>query len=374
MKFYRIIFNKPFIKINKIIFITIVLFIFFLLKIVWLGLILSTLLTFYFIISNNCFKIFLLTKYPVFKTLFYFFGIITLSILLRVFVFDIFKIPTESMENTFISGDRILLSKLNYGPKLPRTLTEIPILNFFFSNNNNENSRKQWNFRRMNGLKKVEREDIVVYKNEYIDAFMVKRCIGLPGDIIEIRDSRVIINKQLLKNKETYLFTYEVWKKKTITLDEILLKIKYNKNIVYLKNRTAQCIELTLTISEALEIVSLVDSIKIKIVNTKGNLFPYNNKINWSIDNFGPLIIPYNGMRLVLNEYNFIVYNQLLLREGVVKKGDLFFLNNKIINEYYIKENYFFMMGDNRHNSIDSRYFGFVSENNIEGEVFCKLF
>jgi len=147
-------------------------------------------------------------------------GVFLLAVGVKVFIIEIYSLPSGSMENTLIQGDRILVSKLNYGPKFPCSPLDIPWLNvFFFSGKDsyNKDFTVQWKYKRLNGLSCVKRNDIVVFQHPVIEKeTLIKRCVALPKDTFRIVRSEIIINGRKLRNPNSSKMDYKAWIKDTL--------------------------------------------------------------------------------------------------------------------------------------------------------------
>ncbi len=259
-------------------------------------------------------------------------GIFLLAISIRVFFIEIFSIPSSSMENTLFPGDKILVSKLNYGPAMPKSPYEIPWINLIWYLSADKTTNMDsvyWNYKRLSGFSSLKRCDVVVFLHPRWgkrDNFFVKRCVAAPGDTLQIIDGVVYANRQVL------------------TIPD-LAKQPYKMNLV--KNDSTQWV------------------------------YPKNRKLAWTIDHYGPVVIPQKGMTIKLTPINYLVYRQTINRLEEIKleeKDGIFYLNNEAATTYTFRRNYYFMMGDNRHNSNDSRYWGFVPEKLIIGKAAIVLF
>ena len=200
--------------------------------------------------------------------------------------------------------------------------------------------------------------------------FYVKRAIGLPGEKLEIINTQVYIDDQPMKNPTRLQFQYKVIdptgkglgakKRKVLNINE---EDKY-ENIYCLHNKQIEEIE---------KMEMMVE----KWVDEKGvrdaSIFPHDSRYHWNKDFFGPLTIPQKGATVTLNDSTIVLYEQIIrnyeLHDLLIKEGQIF-IDGKPATEYTFAQNYYFMMGDNRHNSADSRFWGFVPEDHVAGKVW----
>lgn len=314
-----------------------------------------------------------------FFILFYFISIVIGVIF---FFFDIYKIPSSSMEITLFPSDVIVVNKLKYGPRLPRSPFDIPLVNIgcYF----NENAKKRikeywWPYKRLSGTSQIQQGDVMVFNSIWSkDYILVKRCVALPGDTLKIENSFVYTNNIYFNDSQNvkHNYTFNVTNKKGLydNLDSLSLKsvsISQEKLDVYQSNLSKKEIEI-------LKKTGVIENVKLKIdtLNRKGLFFkPMNN--NWSLENMGPVIVPKKGMQIVLNEENFAIYKKAIRKSEkckLAKRNGAYYINNKKTETYTFTQDYYFMMGDNRPNSQDSRYYGFIPEQNIIGKVQCVLY
>ena len=271
--------------------------------------------------------------------------IIGSAIFIRTFIIDIYYVPTSSMERTLFPGDYVLVNKFTHGVKVPQNLNEVPVIGAFFKE---ENSELKHNINRvLSGFKKFKREAIVVFKSvTENDKLLIKRIIGLPGETISIKDGVVYINQQQLKELSGYTFTY-----RDSTKSNIKKRLKYANA----------------------EFDTLSNKHKFVRISAKKNMygskvFPHTFNSGWSRDNYGPLFIPKKGMTIKLTKENKEIYGSILINFEKVALH-----RNNVNKTYTFKQDYYFMMGDNRQNSQDSRFFGFVPSYYIQGQMLLKF-
>jgi len=239
--------------------------------------------------------------------------VLFLALILKAFIVDAFQIPTGSMKNTLLEGDFLLVNKSAYSISTPH---QIPFLG------------KRLSRTELISTGKPEFNDVVAFEipADYYDpdseeySILIKRIVGLPGDTIEIKDQILYINHK--------------------------------------KYRTPSYIKINL------------NETPIENINTE--LFPYNNK--WSLENYGPIIVPKKGMKVELNPKNILTWQNAINtdygKKVISVEGTVINLNNQAIREYVFEKDYYFVLGDNRKNSIDSRYFGYIPEEWIIGKAF----
>lgn len=320
------------------------------------------------------------------KGLISFVFIFSIAIGIKLLAFDIYKIPSSSMENTLYTGDVILVNKLTYGPKLPRSPFEIPWVNIAFYLNKKMRATMGtdwWDFKRLSGTTKIKKGDIFVFDMEFSKdntMTIVKRCMGTPGVSLEIKKGTVFINRKLFeasrKVKNNYQFKVENKKSFYKKLDSLEVNISLSR---ILKRRNWSKASLSTKEKNQLENLNLIDSVQIILdtVSIKSNVYPHSKYNTWNWDNYGPLKIPYKGMKINLTKENHALYKSIINKYEGSKikkiKGD-FYLDEKKTRTYIFKNNYYFMMGDNRKGSIDARAWGLIPEKFIVGKVQCVLF
>ncbi|WP_028298150.1 signal peptidase I [Olivibacter sitiensis] len=335
---------------------------------------LSLLILLYVLIYLVFFELFLFRllrrqRFLIFGLKAFFFLLILFS--LKVFVIEPYRVPSGSMENTFRGGDIIFVNKLIYGPRFMRRGKSTFVdgeSNVYYIDKSKSKPLK------FSGIDGVRRGDVFVYQMSK-DFFMVKRCMGLPGDTINMLKGNVQINNQVYspsKNiKQFYLITTRNNKERYHFLSRIGIQndIKRVNDHVFSGFFTVEEIE-------KIKEVPVLDSIQIVTGESKTELLPAFPIDEWTVDNFGPVVVPRRNSTIRLNSANYLLYNRLLAEHEQVtvleKKGKYYHLGQGIKN-YTFKNNYYFMLGDNRSNSIDSRYSGFIPESFIIGKVNWSL-
>jgi signal peptidase I len=349
----------------------------------WLSIGLLTVTLFYwltisFSLTISRFRKIKWLSYPV-----YFLSIIIFSIAIRLFVLEIYAIPSVSMENTILPGDKILLNKLVLGPRMPGSPFEIPWVNigFFLNKKSRENADSSWwQYKRLTGFSGFKRNQVIVFNlPQNPDEVLIKRCMGLPGDTLQIRNAVVYANGKRLKERNTVKFFSRVlfnnYAHAKSLFDSIGIETFYNNHNEnnYLNTYLNQNQKQRLVGSKCIDTV-IIEKV---CPDTGFKDFTHSDRFHWGLNDFGPLIVPSSGMRIELNEDSYFLYREVINR---FEKTFVSNLNGKILldgveaTSYTFKNNYFFMLGDHRHNSRDSRYWGFVPEKYIIGKASLILF
>ena len=322
--------------------------------------------------------------------------------LIRWLIMEAYTIPTPSMENSLLVGDFLFVSKFHYGTRTTTTPLQIPLTHqkIWFTEIPSYLEWIKLPQYRLPGISKVKREDVVVFNvpplelNEGKDypvdlkTNYIKRCVAVPGDTLRIVNRQVTINSQPSPNPPLMQFSYVVNASSKIN-DRILDKYKiYADNYKILGvpgDGVTYQMDITPEVAAELKKMNFIRDVKIATFNSDGigprtdkhvesNIFPNAKKFPWNGDFYGPLVIPAEGMKIQINENTLAMYGgtiQLYDHNDDVKiENGKLLIDGKEVSEYTFKQNYYFMMGDNRHNSLDSRYWGFVPEDHIVGKAF----
>ena len=315
------------------------------------------------------------------------FAVIAATIIRWLFI-EAFTIPTPSMEKSLLVGDFLFVSKVHYGARTPKTPLQVPLTH-----------QKIWGTEipsyvdwiqlpqfRLPGFTDVKNNDVVVfnYPDEYnkypvdLRTNYIKRCIGISGDKLEIKNKDVYINGELLPAPEEMQTSYKV-------TANTLIKSRVFENLditdytdpIASRNNTGteyyiQSSDEKVKKPESYDFVKDVEEITYAVGEESSRTFPNSRLYDWSLDNFGPLYIPKEGDKIAIDSMTLPLYEKAILQfegnEDAKVEGGKLYLDGNVVTEYTFKQNYYFMMGDNRHNSQDSRIWGFVPEDHILGK------
>ena len=336
-----------------------------------------------------------------------------------MFFYEAYTIPTSSMEKTLLVGDYLFVSKIAYGPKIPETPISFPLVHNVMPITGGESYSEiiKNKYRRLKGFSKVKRDDIVVFGFPHGDTVLkkapmadyyayvrlngrdytqktygpvivrpndkkdnyVKRCVAVAGDTLSIINGRVVTNGMLQPEYEGIQNTYTVYTNGTPINSKIIKDMGLNQEEVYYDPTLPGYPNIALTQSELNTIEKMGNVVKVypnidvyppDYPDSALMLFPFTEDFKWTRDNYGPLWVPAKGATVELTEENLPLYSRIITAYEhntlEVKDGQIY-INGEKTDSYTFKQDYFFMMGDNRHNSLDSRYFGFVPEDHIVG-------
>jgi signal peptidase I len=313
--------------------------------------------------------------------------------LIRWTAVEAFVVPTPSMENTILVGDYLFVSKFHYGTRTTTTPLQIPLTHQKIPGTSIP-SYLDWvrlPSYRLPGFSEIKREDVIVFNvpplslNDGIQhpvqlkTFYVKRCVGLPGDVIRLVDSKLIVNDKELDLASRTKFKYSVLAKDGLS-PRTMKGLGIDKNDFIYLGRSEDGLSIYImyltskqeaTIRSAPYIASSTKVIMNK-AHSESDIFPGTEYFKGNGDNFKPVTIPGKGMTITINDSTLAAYGQTILlydnpAEIEIKDG-VMHRNGIAISQYTFRQDYYFMMGDNRHNSLDSRYWGFVPYDHIVGK------
>lgn len=303
-----------------------------------------------------------------------------LVLIIRTFFFEISPVSSPSMEKTLLTGDYMFINKLSYGPRLLKTVFSIPFINQQYYS-----TLVSLPYMRLFGSPDVERNDIVVFNYPQEDehpvdhrTYFVKRCVAIPGDSFKILDGHVFVNNKLSDNEDYLQYNYHLKSEKT--LDSTFTNLYNLTEGGKISDNNDYSFTLTKKIADTLATTSFISVIE---KNTEKKemwdefVFPFKSNYKWNVDNYGAIKIPSKGDTIHLDSLNLCIYERIIsVYEGndFELRNDSTFINKGFAASYVIKQNYYFMMGDNRHNSQDSRHWGFVPEDHIIGKATRIIF
>lgn len=306
---------------------------------------------------------------------------VVVMVILRTLFFDLFRIPTPSMEKSLLVGDYLFVSKVNYGTRTPMTIG-IPFTSIYL-----KGVHLPWT--RLPGFTDVDRGDAIVFNwpddtsAESIDRRMhyIKRVVGLPGETLEIRDKVVHVDGRALPLMEGMQQEWLVYKTDArYNLNRLDLEELGVELLAAPPNNIVNRIVATRDAAEAIENWQYVDRVLPAIQPQRSlwqsELYPQGRE--WTPDNYGPVTIPKLDSTITLNPQNWDMYETVITRyEGhtaSMQSDGTFMVDGAPATEYTFEQDYFFVMGDNRDNSEDSRFWGFVPMDHVVGRALLIYF
>ena len=339
---------------------------------------------------------------------------IVAATLIRTFFFEAYTIPSGSMEGSLLIHDYLFVSKMAYGARIPMTPLAVPLVHntLPITDSKSYTEAVQWKYHRLPGFGHIERNDVVVFngpagdtsladqpemdyyqacrlygRDEVMSRFkvvtrpvdkkenLIKRCIGLPGDVVEVKNAVVYVNGQQGEIFPHSKLNYIVKTNGMVpAVDDNVELLQRINNGMYAYNLANDQLD---NVKKAVNVTS-VDLYMSSPAGTAPSqpgewVFPLDTaNFKWNRDNYGPITIPKAGVTVALTPKNIALYRRIIGKyEGntLDEQNGKFLINGKEATSYTFKMDYYWMMGDNRHNSLDSRYWGFVPEDHVVGKA-----
>ncbi|MCG8311004.1 MAG: signal peptidase I [Cytophagales bacterium] len=310
------------------------------------------------------------------------FAVIAATIIRWLFL-EAFTIPTPSMEKSLLVGDFLFVSKIHYGPRTPKTPLQMPLTHqkIWWTEIPSYLDWIQLPQYRLPGFTSIKQNDVVVFNYppelQYpvdLKTNYIKRCVGLPGDSLKVVDTQIYVNDKPLDNPEKMEFRHNI-----VTNQDIKARVFKNYDITdYERTNYGYIAHTTPEIAKEFEKLPFVQRVEVLKMNgdqVNPRVYPKNSQLfSWNEDYYGAIWIPKEGVTIDLDESTIALYRDVIENyehndEVRVENGKMY-VDNEEVSQYTFKQDYYFMMGDNRHNSEDSRFWGFVPEDHVVGKAF----
>ena len=352
---------------------------------------------------------------------------IVAATLIRTFIFEAYVIPTESMEKTLLVNDFLFVDKITYGARIPQTPVSFPFVHNTLPMAPTTPSYIKWvqlDYTRLPKVRSINRNDVVVFnfpagdtiinlpefgsKIPYYDVLRspeyannrekllndypilvhpvdktdnyIKRCVGIPGDIIQVKGSHLWVNgapafDAPYSQTEFIVQTNGQPIPEDYIQDSLGININEASSDFQIMEGSTNTFKINMTANAAENLKKLPQVLSVTYFdeNTVGYTFPNDmSHFPWSVDNYGPIRIPKQGDVVQLNDSTIELYRRIISNyehNNLEEKEGKYYINGVPVTTYTVKENYYWMMGDNRHRSQDSRYWGYVPETHIVGRA-----
>jgi len=326
---------------------------------------------------------------------------------IRSYFIEAYTIPTPSMEKSLLVGDFLFVSKYHYGNRLPVTPLSFPFAHNMLPVGDSIPSYLRWMqmpYKRMPALSTIKNNDVVVFN---FPSFMypfeetrpfdkrdnyIKRCVGIPGDSLKVVDGELYVNGALNYKPAHMQYGFAIKFDPNYLVDDrgmlnqdklqtMLYEYDINMNDLIEQPHSDGLVLIYPSTSDKMlkmrndHRILKVDSFRYLPGGRDSRMFPTENlpQLVWNTDNYGSIYIPKAGDEITLDSFNYEFYKRVITvyenNSDFKREQNKFYIGGKEVTTYTFKYNYYFMMGDNRHNSLDSRFWGFVPETNIVGKA-----
>ncbi|MBP7184860.1 MAG: signal peptidase I [Saprospiraceae bacterium] len=328
---------------------------------------------------------------------------------IRMFLIEAYTIPTSSMEGSLLVGDYLFVSKAHYGIRMPMTILQVPLLHNRLPRDLGESylTNPSLPYYRLPAIENIDRNDPIVFNYPEGDSIYmfpgriysthdmrrghlpqellasmaatqpiirpidkrdhyIKRCVAIPGDSLQVIDKQLYVNGKKAVNPSHLQLRYKInGDVNTEKLEEWGVSLYDSAPEYGIYHLTAEQVEKVKSLGLSVEPVNAQNPSPFYV-------YPHDPvHFNWTVDNFGPIYIPKKGTTVQISPNNIALYSQIIERyEGnkLEVKDNQCYINGAPATSYTFKQDYYWAMGDNRHNSEDSRYWGYVPEDHIVGK------